>query len=59
MTKNDRQLTDFLGTCWRVDKYQFATNYFLVSCMVQLYKRYGEKFIDLFHGRTHDRPTAR
>lgn len=59
MTKNDKQLTDFLGTCWRVDRYAFATNYFLVSCMVQLYKRYGEKFIDLFHGRTHERPTAR
>jgi hypothetical protein len=54
MTKSDQQLTDFLGTCWRIDRYAFATNYFLVSCMVHLYKQYGTKFIDLFHGRTHD-----
>lgn len=52
MTKADKELTDFIGACWRVNRYAFATNYFLVSCMVNLYKQYGTKFIDLFHGRT-------
>ena len=54
MTKSDIQLTDFLGTCWRVDKYEVSTNYFLMSCIVCLYHKHGKKFIDIFHKETHD-----
>jgi len=49
MTKSDIQLIDFLGTCWRVDKYAFSTNYFLMSCIVCLYHKHGKNFIDIFH----------
>lgn len=51
MSKNDEQLTEYLGECLKLSYKDFATHYFHVMCIAYLYKKHGEPFLDILRKR--------